>query len=65
MNMIRHSIDNPAGAAQFKQLLVNEVVEFCVQWRREQRFAVFGGENGMRPEFGVYVAHEELVSAFS
>lgn len=55
--MIGHSIDDPAGAAQFKKLFVNEVVEFCVQWRREQRFAVFGGENGMRPEFGVYVAH--------
>lgn len=59
MDVIRHAVDDPAGATQFQQLLVDEVVKLCFQRCSDEVLPVPGGEHRMGPEFSVYVAHEE------
>ena len=59
MDVVRHPVDDPAGATQFKQLLVDEVVKLCFQRGSDEVLPVLSGEHRMGPEFSVYVAHEE------
>ena len=57
--MIRHAVDDPAGAPQFQQLLMDKVVKLCLQRSSDEVLPVLSGEHRMGPEFSVYVAHEE------
>lgn len=60
MDVIRHAVDDPAGTPKFQQLLVDEIMKFCFQRRRNEILPIFCGEHCMGPEFCVYVAHESF-----